>query len=89
MCTTRSFFRPVPVKYDLRDYDLIHEFRKCMFARQLKSGVYHFRNVDNGDYVKYRIANRNYAGSYGVLNGTKINISVDGDREKNNGLEEN
>ena len=80
MCTSRFFFRPMPVKYDMNDYDLIHEFRNCMFVRHVKNGIYHFVDVASGDYIKYRIANRSYAGSYGILNGTPINISIDGEK---------
>jgi hypothetical protein len=82
MCNTRFFYKPVPMKYDMTDYDLIHEFRKCMFAMRIKNGIYHFVNRENGDYIKYRVANRTYAGSYGVLNGSRINISIDGEKNK-------
>lgn len=52
----------------MNDEDLYHEFRKCMFARQIKSGIYVFRNRENGDYMNYRITNKSYNGSYGVYN---------------------
>lgn len=75
-CKGIFFFKPEPSKYDLNDDELVHEFRKCMFAKQIKDGVYYFRNEENGDYIKYRIIDRKYAGSYGIYNGSPINIAM-------------
>lgn len=75
-CKGNFFFNPEPVKYDLNDEEFVHEFRKCMFALKIKSGVYHFENRENGDYIKYHVIDGKYAGSCGVLNGSPIKISI-------------
>jgi hypothetical protein len=77
MCKTRSFFRQVPIEYDINDDELYHEFKKCMFAKRIRSGLYVFRNRENGDHMYYRITNKSYDGSYGVYNGSPIRIMMD------------
>lgn len=65
------------MEYDINDEDLYHEFRKCVFARQLRSGLYKFVSKTGKDYMYYRIRNKSYAGSYGEMNGTEMRIMMD------------
>ncbi len=51
--------------------------RKCVFARQLRSGLYKFVSKPGKDYMYYRIRNKSYAGSYGEMNGTEMRIMMD------------
>ena len=76
MCKSRFFFKQYPTEYDMNDDYLYHEFRKCMFALQIRSGLYTFRNKKNGDYMNYRIVNKSYASSYGILNGSPVKIDI-------------
>jgi len=76
-CTTRNFFRPYPVVYDMDDRDLYSEFRRCMFSRKNKEGTYKFISKKSKDEMTYEIGKgRIYERSYGVRNGRKIRIEV-------------
>ena len=74
-CTTRNWFI-VKVEYDLKDKELHKEFRRCMFSRKIKSGIYKFKSKDSEDEMTYEIEDGIYARSYGVVNGRRIRIEV-------------
>ena len=71
-----NFFVYEPQFYDLNDEDYHKEFRKCMFKRRLNSGTYLFKNVNNGDFIRYTIKNRMFVDMNGVVNGVPVKFSI-------------
>ena len=76
-CTSPRMFKPLPMVYDKDDEDLYHIFRKCMFSRRIKSGVYKWSSKESGDWMIYEIGLGGiYERSHGMVNGTPMRIEV-------------